>query len=144
MKKQQEKIQKIIGKQPHKYMMWLISFSMILIAAGTLLPLLNIGTGVFKYLYGFGAVGLLIGRLFSPYKGYVLRVKRLSRIESWSAIFFCAATFFMFYKSAGPTDWIAFTLAGAVLQIYTSIMIPRTLNKAIKEAEKDDLKGKKS
>ena len=31
----------------------------------------------------------------------------------------------MFVPSAGATDWIAFTLAGGLLTIYTSIMIPR-------------------
>lgn len=144
MKKQQDKVQEIIGKQPRKYMLWLISVAMLLIATGALLPILMIGGDVYKYVYGLGAVGMLIGRIFAPYKGNVLRVKRLYRIEAWSAIFFCAATFFMFYKDAGPTDWIAFTLAGAVLQIYTSIMIPRTINKAIKEVEIDELKGKKS
>ena len=35
----------------------------------------------------------------------------------------------MFYEAAGPRDWIAFTLAGGAIQIYTSIMIPRTIAK---------------
>lgn len=144
MKKQQDKIQEIIGPQPNKYMLWLITVSMLLIAMGALLPLLNLGNDVYKYVFSVGAVGMLVGRLFSPYKGNVLRVKRLYRIEAWSAIFFCVAVFFMFYKDASPTDWIAFTLAGAVLQIYTSIMIPRTITKAIKKSQEEVVKGKKS
>lgn len=144
MKKQQDKIQEIIGSQPNKYMLWLITVSMLLIAMGALLPLLNLGNDVYKYVFSVGAIGMLVGRLFSPYKGNVLRVKRLYRIEAWSAIFFCVAVFFMFYKDASPTDWIAFTLAGAVLQIYTSIMIPRTITKAIKKSQEEVVKGKKS
>ncbi len=122
--------------QPKPFILWMITISMLLIVAGTLLPLFNAGGDLFKYIYGAGAALLLVGRMLNPYKGDNLRVKRLYRIEAWSAIFFCAAVFFMFYEEAGPTDWIAFTLAGGVLQIYTSIMIPRTLAK-----EKGQKKG---
>lgn len=115
-------------------LLWLISCSLLLVAAGTLLPLFNIGGDLYKYIYATGAILLLIGRILTPYKGDILRVKRLSRIEVWSAIFFCAAVFFMFYKNAEHTDWLAFTLAGGILQIYTSIMIPRAI---AKEARKN-------
>ena len=114
-------------------MLYLISCSMLLIVAGTLLPLFNVGGDLFKYIYSAGAILLLIGRIMTPYKGDVFRVKRLSRIEVWCAIIFCAAAFFMFYEGAGRTDWLAFTLAGGLVQIYTSIMIPRALAKAQKE-----------
>ena len=39
--------------------------------------------------------------------------------------FFLAGAVFMFIPSAGKTDWLAFTLAGGLLTIYTSVMIPR-------------------
>lgn len=76
---------------------------------------------------------LLVARIMNRYTGQILRVKRLYRIETWSALFFCVATFFLFYSSDSSRDWLAFTLAGGVLQVFTSIMIPRTLSKAIKE-----------
>lgn len=118
------------AKQPHAAILWLTTLGMLLVAAGTAMPLLMIdGSDLFKYIYGAGAIMLLIGRLFNPYKGDNIRLKRLYRIESWSAIFFCVAVFFMFYESAGPRDWIAFTLAGGAILIYTSIMIPRTIAK---------------
>lgn len=111
--------------------LWFITIGMLLIAAGTVMPLLmQNGSDLFKYVYGVGAVMLLIGRIFSSYKGDNLRLKRLYRIESWSAIFFCVAVFFMFYERAGARDWLAFTLAGGAIQIYTSIMIPRTIAKS--------------
>lgn len=72
-----------------------------------------------------GAVLSLIGRIMTPYRGHNMRVKRLHRIEIWSSVFFCAATFFMFYQTAGARDWLAFTLAGGAVLVYTSIMIPR-------------------
>ena len=104
---------------------------MLLIAAGTVMPLLmQDGSDLFKYVYGGGAVMLLIGRIFTSYKGDNVRLKRLYRIEGWSAIFFCVAVFFMFYEGANARDWLAFTLAGGAIQIYTSIMIPRTIAKS--------------
>ncbi len=102
-----------------------IAGALLLIVAGTAMPLLHTGGAVYRYLYGAGALILLVSRLLSPYRGDSLRVKRLCRIEAWSGIMFSACTFFMFYKDAGPMDWLAFTLAGGVIQIYTSIMIPR-------------------
>lgn len=109
--------------------LWFVTIGMLLIAAGTVMPLLMQEGDLFKYVYGGGAVILLIGRIFTTYKGTNLRLKRLYRIEAWASIFFCVATFFMFYESAGNRDWLAFTLAGGAIQIYTSIMIPRTIAK---------------
>ena len=114
--------------------LWMITIGMLLVAAGTVMPLLMQGTGsdLYKYVYGGGALMLLIGRIFTTYKGDNLRLKRLYRIEGWSAIFFCVAVFFMFYEDASSRDWIAITLAGGAIQIYTSIMIPRTIAKGDK------------
>lgn len=109
--------------------LWFVTIGMLLIAAGTVMPLLMQEGDLFKFVYGGGAVILLIGRIFTTYKGTNLRLKRLYRIEAWASIFFCVATFFMFYESAGNRDWLAFTLAGGAIQIYTSIMIPRTIAK---------------
>ena len=109
--------------------LWFVTIGMLLIAAGTVMPLLMQEGDLFQFVYGGGAVILLIGRIFTTYKGTNLRLKRLYRIEAWASIFFCVATFFMFYESAGNRDWLAFTLAGGAIQIYTSIMIPRTIAK---------------
>ena len=119
-----------MAKQPSAFILLMITISMLLIVAGTVLPLFNTSGILFKYIYATGALLLLIGRLLTPYTGDDLRVKRLYRIETWSAIFFCVAVFFMFYEGAGRTDWLAFTLAGGIIQIYTSIMIPRAIAKA--------------
>ena len=100
---------------------------LLLIAVGTLLPLLRVVSPVTRVLYSAGAVILLVSRIIRPsYKGKSLRVKRLMRIEFWSAIIFCAGAFFLWYPGAGPMDWLAFTIAGGFLEAYTSIMIPRT------------------
>lgn len=131
MKKKNNIPQSSQVSQPHSVFMWFITVGMILVAIGTVMPLFaqDVTNETFKYVYGAGAVLLLIGRLFSGYKGDNIRLKRLYRIESWSAIFFCVAVFFMFYERAGARDWIAFTLAGGAIQVYTSLMIPRTIAK---------------
>ena len=113
--------------------MWLVTAGMMLIFAGMLLPLLGVDIKTMRWIFAAGALINVAGRLFSPYKGDSLRVRRLHRIESWSGIFFCVGAFFLFYPGAGPSDWLAFTLAGGAIVIYTSIMIPRV---AASEARK--------
>jgi len=122
----------IIGRQPSIIAIIAINLGLLLIVAGTFMPIFNFLQGTtYRYVYAAGAALLLIARLFTPYTGSVMRVKRLSRIEAWSAIFFCVAAFFMFYEPRVARDWLAFTLAGGVIQIYTSIMIPRTMRRAL-------------
>ena len=86
-----------------------------------------------KCLYAGGAVLFLVAKLFSPYKGSHPRIKRLSRIETWSALFFCAAAFFLFYNGNVCRDSWAFTIAGGFLLAFTTIAIPRVVNKELKK-----------
>ncbi len=65
----------------------------------------------------------------------MLRVRRLARIELWSCVIFCAGAFFMWYTPE-RLDWLAFTLAGGVLQVYSSLMSAHTLNKELRAREK--------
>jgi hypothetical protein len=44
-------------------------------------------------------------------------------MEAWSAVFYIVASFFSFYNHNTYRDWLAFTLAGAVVQIIASVMI---------------------
>lgn len=107
----------------------LMTLGMLLIVTGTVIPIFRLETQIYKYIYSAGAVILLVSRIMTPYRGDNDRIRRLYRIESWSAIFFCVAAFFMFYDPYSARDWLAFTLAGGAVQIYTSIMIPRTAAK---------------
>lgn len=127
----------VVGRRPNPIWEIIASVGLLAVAIGTLLPILNARSmtyaemsPLFKYIYGAGAILVLVGRLFSPYTGKVLRIKRLYRISVWSALFFCVATFFLFYEPDSTRNWIAFTLAGAAIQIYTSFMIPRTMRRA--------------
>lgn len=106
---------------------WLGVAGLLLIAVGTLLPLFRVVSPMTRIIYSAGALILLASRIIRPsYKGKSLRVKRLMRIEFWSGVIFCVGAFFLWYPGAGPMDWLAFTIAGGMLEVYTSIMIPRT------------------
>ncbi len=108
--------------------------ALLIILIATIVPffLMNVewAQAAYPYVYSAGALILLVARLFSPYRGTDMRLKRLHRIESWSAIFFCVAAFFLFYPASQLRDWIAFTLAGAAIQVFTSIAIPNQERKA--------------
>lgn len=86
----------------------------------------------YPWVYSVGAFLLLVARLFTPYTGKDLRLKRLYRIESWIPAIFLVGVFFLFYKQE-LRDWMAFTLAGAIIQIYTSIAIPLRESKVSKQ-----------
>ena len=130
----------IVGRQPSTLVTVMSTIGLLALVVGALIPIFFAPDTsyaslpvYYKYIFGAGALVLLIARLLNRYTGQIIRVKRLYRIETWSALFFCVATFFLFYHATTSRDWLAFTLAGGALQVYTSIMIPRTLSKAIKE-----------
>lgn len=87
----------------------------------------------FHYLYAAGAAVMVICAILSPYKGNDMKMKALRRIQGWSSLMFVAATFFLFWPGSTMRDWIAFTLAGAVLRGYSAIAISNRLRK---QAEK--------
>lgn len=89
----------------------------------------------YHYIYAAGAAIMLICALLSPYKGSDRRLRSLTRIQSWSALIFVAATFFLFWPGATMRDWVAFTLAGAVLRGYSTIAISNRMRKLQSEKE---------
>lgn len=134
----------VVGPKPRAVWNILVTVGLLLIAAGTLIPILQGHDtlyrdmpSTFKYIYTGGAVILLVARICSGYKGKVLRLKRLRRIEVWSALFFCVAAFFLFYEKDTTRNWLAFTLAGAAIQAFTSFMIPRVTRKALRGEKVD-------
>lgn len=107
---------------------FLAPFGLILILLATITPFflqsVEWAQTAYPYVFSAGAVVLLVARLWQRRTSSDLRLRRLYRLEVWEAIIFCVAAFFLFYPQAGLRDWIAFTLAGAALQAYTSIAIP--------------------
>lgn len=131
----------IIGPRPSRLWSALSTVALLLVVAATLMPIFYfmayhrlLLSPVYKYVYCAGALLLLISKFMTPYRGKSDRVKRLVRLEFWVPIFFGVGAFFLFYN--GETrDWIAFTLAGGALMVYTSIMIPVTINRQIKNLD---------
>lgn len=133
---------------PHKTV-WVViaTLGLLTIALGTLLPIFAVKFGPqtmgwWKYVYAAGAVLFLVGKLFCPYTGSNPRIKRLYRIEAWSAVFFCVAAFFFFWQPYQTRDAFAFTLAGGFLLIFTTIAIPRTVKNILRKQSEDAGKGK--
>lgn len=110
---------------------WLlmVNLGLLLIVTSTALPLFHVFGLPVKIIFSVGAVMVTAGRLFGcNTKGASLRVRRLSHLEVWTGIIFCVGAFFMWYTPE-RTDWLAFTLAGAALQVYTSIVLPKAIAK---------------
>lgn len=129
----------LMGEAPRPWATLLAVAGLLAIAVGTFMPVLNMHLSPagamtwWKYVYAAGALCFLVGKIFSPYRGEHPRIKRLYRIETWSAIFFCAAAFFLFYNGNATRDSWAFTLAGGALLIFTTIMIPRVARRELKK-----------
>lgn len=111
-------------KERTLYLISTIGFLMIAVAM--VVPLIKgiVEAGQwYKYLYAAGAVIMFICSLLTPYRGKDFKLKRLYRIQSWGAIMFCAGAFFLFWPDGTLRDWIAFTLAGAVIRAYSNFAI---------------------
>lgn len=109
----------------------MLVIGLLIMAVMALLPLLNINHLWMRWAFAAGAFLVLVGRIIGIYKGPSLRVKRLHRILISSAILYCASALMMFI-SRGTNDWIAFLLAGLVMQMYASWMIEREEKKTEK------------
>lgn len=108
---------------------WLAVAGLVIVFAATALPLFHVENAIYRWIYGGGALAVTLGKAIRPVLSDNIRVKRLSRIEVWGGVMFLAATFFMFYYPQENNDWIAFTLAGGVIEVYASLMIARQLGK---------------
>jgi len=97
------------------------SVGLLIIAVAVMLPIIKGGfpeSSLYKWLYSAGAAVCLGASLFTKAPvGADLRERRWMRIEAWSSLFFCAGAFFLWYPGATVRDWLAFTLAGAVIRI---------------------------
>lgn len=127
-----------------------VGMLMLLVAAA--LPLLgHVHTWVL-WLYGLGAVVVLAERMTERYHGQNLRISRLFRMAKVGALLYCASAFLVVYPLLsdqpagwGERDWLAFLLAGAVMQIYATFMVEHEQRKDEKKnAQAPDDEEKKS
>ena len=104
---------------------------MVVMAITPLLVNHDINMELMKWIFTTGAIIVLVGRLIGIYRGSSLRIKRLHGILIFSAILYCASASSMFIFQ-GTNNWIAFLLAGLIVQMYASWMIEREEKKAAK------------
>lgn len=108
----------------------LVAIGMLIMVVMIILPLLpsisNDPTWMerMKWVFTAGAFTVLVGRFFGFNQGASLRVKHLHGILIFSALLYCASASMMFIFQ-GTNNWIAFLLAGLVVQMYASWMIER-------------------
>ena len=106
------------------------------------LPLFNILPEWSKYAFAAAAVGVLVAQILIPSPSEDFRVKRLARMNVWSGIVYCVAAYCPFSSNIDmQRAWVAFLLAGAVLQIYATLMISKlTNNKKEKDTQENEKK----
>ena len=109
--------------------------TMLVAAAFPLLGIWHEGLMLMRYVYAAGAAMTVVARLLYVYEGKNLRIKRLHGLERMSALLYCVSAYLLFDigDQLGGTDWIAFLLAGAIVQLYASFMIQREEKKDAKK-----------
>lgn len=149
MKKEKESTQDVgISaklEQRRKYVEIVASVGLLLVLLAMMAPFLSgvIGHSIMwaKWVYASGALVYTCARVVDVNAtGDSLRLRRLRRLEFWAGMCFIVGAAFWFYKVqyysgfiAGPLavmrQTVAFTMAGAVIQIVASWMIAARVRK---------------
>ena len=107
----------------------LVIVGMLVMVVMALMPLLNLNQQWMRWAFAAGAFLVLTGRALGLRRDVSLRARRLYHLLVTSALLYCASAATMFY-STGISDWIAFLLAGLVMQLYATWMIDREAKKS--------------
>ncbi|MBR5103008.1 MAG: hypothetical protein IK092_07780 [Muribaculaceae bacterium] len=114
---------------------WLLAIGMLTMLVTAVLPLFDVYWDYSKYAFGLGAALTFMVRLAEHYDGDNLRIRRLYRMQRISALLYCVSAFLLIYPGFQMRDWLAFLLAGAVLQTYAMFMIDHELKKEQKKSQ---------
>ena len=109
----------------------LVTIGLLIMLIMAILPLLNINHEWMRWTFAAGAAIVLVARMLGLDTGAPLRIKRLHMILVFSGLLYCVSASMMFIFQ-GTNNWIAFLLAGLVVQIYASWMIDYENKKAEK------------
>lgn len=118
----------------------LLAVGMIVLLVTAVMPLVGMYFAWVKYVYAAGALLTLVARMLERYTGKSITLRRLYRIQTVSALCYCASAAVLCIslgEYVSEKDWLAFLMAGAVLQIYSSWRIQ---SEERKESEKNDKK----
>ena len=106
----------------------LVAVGMLVLVVMAVLPLLNFNEQWMRWAFAVGAFIVLVGQAMGLSREGSVRVRRLHHLLVTSALLYCASAGTMFY-SRGTNDWIAFLLAGVLMQFYASWMIDHEAKK---------------
>ena len=108
----------------------LLIAAMVILMVTAILPIVGFNWPWLRYAYAAGAALTLLAQVLMPKPGNSLRVRRLARMNVWSAIIYCVSAACLFTTNQDmQNSWVAFLLAGAVLQIYATLMISHLIEK---------------
>ena len=106
----------------------LVAVGLLVMVVMAIMPLLNLNHPWMRWAFAVGAFIVLVGRALGLRRDVSLRARRLYHLLVTSALLYCVSAAMRFYSS-GINDWIAFLLAGVVMQLYASWMIDREAKK---------------
>lgn len=108
----------------------LLCLGMLVLLASALMPIVGVNWEWLRYSYAAGAALTLVAQVLMPNLGNSLRERRLARTNVWSAVLYCVSAACLFlHDSAMQKSWVAFLLAGAVIQIFATLMLSNLQNK---------------
>ena len=108
----------------------LLCVAMLTLLVTALLPILGFKWDWLRYAFAAGAFFTLVAQVLTPAPDGGFRERRLARMNVWSAILYCVSTACLFIHDASmQKSWVAFLLAGAVLQIYATLMLSKLQGK---------------
>lgn len=114
----------------------LLSLGMLVLLLAAFLPLVNVESPLLRYAFTVAALLIVVVRIlqraFRRKRKFSLRVRRLFTLEFWSSMCYLISALFIFSDPYHST-WLGFLTAGAVVQIYASLMIDRQLRKESKQ-----------
>lgn len=131
-------------EQRRKYVEGTATFGLLLICVALAAPFADFSDidslAIFKWIYSAGALVYTVARVADANDpADSTRVRRLRRMEFWGGMAFIAGAAFWFYTeqrlpaNAGPLavlrNTVAFTLAGAFIQIIASWLIVAAVRK---------------
>lgn len=115
-------------KVNQQYINLMLCVGMTVLMLAALLPIFGLKWEWLRYAYAAGALFTLVAQVLTPNVGNDMRTRRLARMGVWASVLYCVSAACLFIHDASmQQSWVAFLLAGAVLQIYSTLMLSRAL-----------------
>ena len=116
----------------------LLCLGMLGLMVSALMPIMGMKWEWLRYSYAAAAAITFVAQVMMPNTGNTLRERRLARINVWSAVLYCVSAACPFiHDQAMQKSWVAFLLAGAVIQIYATLTLSKLQSKDSKDSVKN-------